>query len=71
MPVERIWIDPVGSYSEETSVVSAPDICSRADMLDRVDASGGTLLIFAIHNIAFVCEIVTSNEIHIFVTVTL
>jgi len=29
------------------------------------------LLIFAIHNIAVVCKIVTSNEIHNFVTVTL
>jgi len=28
------------------------------------------LLIFAIHNIAVVCNIVTSNEIYNFVTVT-
>jgi len=29
------------------------------------------LLIFVIHNIAVVCKIVTSNEIYIFITVTL
>jgi len=28
-----------------------------------VDGRDGTFLIFAIHNIAVVCEIVTSNEI--------